>query len=295
MGGGFVKVVLLASLILGLSSSGDPEARIVAYLKEHVRPGEPVIVSDLYNRVFTAPEERAVLSRLFDGAFKVPLFVVEFQKRLGRLPSLRELSEQFGFRIPGEADLVLRILEVDPRVPNFLTRDRASGEIRSVDVDAVLRDPLFGKNIDRALGGSQGRPAPQFSIQASDGVAISSSSLAGKPYLLYFWFSNCPPCMQTAPMLVDLHKAYPGLEIVGVNADRVLELPYTDDVRGAYVRKVGMTFRLAYLTTEMQEAYGMVSVFPTLVFVDRKGIVVKELVSLPSKGALEDGARLALG
>src|SRR6266498_1070537 len=43
----------------------DTEKKVVEYLKEHVKPGERVIVSDLVNDVFKTQEERKVLERLF--------------------------------------------------------------------------------------------------------------------------------------------------------------------------------------------------------------------------------------
>jgi thiol-disulfide isomerase/thioredoxin len=125
---------------------------------------------------------------------------------------------------------------------------------------------------------------------------VGSSDLAGRPYLLYFWFTNCPPCVRTSPLVAELHRSYAakGFRIVGLNADRLLELPYGDDVRRAYAKEAGLEFTLAHLTPEVQEAYGSVSVFPTLFFVDAKGTIVKHFVNQQDKPALEDALRLAL-
>jgi thiol-disulfide isomerase/thioredoxin len=290
-------VPLVAALLAGAAGAPTPaEVRVVEYLRAHVKPGQEVVVSDLYNRVFTSPEERAVLDRLFDAFFKIPLFAAEYQKAAGRPPSLQEIAEQFRFRVPGQADVMLRIVESDPRMPRFLTRSRETGEIDRIDVEAILAHPRFGKLLERTVSGFQGRPAPPFAVPAFDGAQITSATLAGQPHLIYFWFSNCPPCVSTTPVLVELYRTYrgQGFEIVGVNADRVLEVPADDAERTAYVRSNGITFRLAHLTPEMQAAYGQVSVFPTLFFVDRKGTVVKQLVSAQPRAVLEDAIRLAL-
>ena len=82
--------------------------------------------------------------------------------------------------------------------------------------------------------------------------------------------------------------------IVGLNADRVLELPYGDDERREYAAKQGLGFTLAHLTPAVQEAYGSVSVFPTFFFVDPKGTIVKQLVNQQDKATLEAAIRLAL-
>jgi thiol-disulfide isomerase/thioredoxin len=277
---------------LALAQPADPETRVVEYLKANVRPGERVVVSDLYNRVFTGPEERAVLNRLFNDFFKIPLFAAQYQKSQGRPPSLADISEQFHFQIPGETEAMLRIMEADPRIPKFLRRDPSTGEILSVDVAAILNDPRFGKLLERTVTGWEGKAAPSFSIKTWDGKVLTSQGMG--PYVLYFWFTNCPPCMKTAPLLVELQKAYPSLQIIGANADRVLELPFSEESRIAYARAQKIPFPLADLTPEMQEGFGNVSVFPTLFFVDRKGIVVKQLVSFQEKKVLEEAIRSAL-
>ena len=289
---------VLAALAVAPNAAvpGDPEVRIVEYLRQHVKPGQRVVVSELYNGVFTSPEERAVLDRLFDTFFKIPLFAAEHQRATGRPPSLKEVAEQFRYRVPGEADVMLRIVESDPRMPRFLERDAATGEIETVHVEAVLADPRFGKLLERTLSGFEGRPAPPFSIASYDGSPIGSATLAGKPCLIYFWFTGCPPCVGTTPVLVDLYRTYQprGFEILGVNADRVLEVPADDAQRAEYARKSAITFPLAHMTPEMQAAYGQVSVFPTLFFVDRKGTVVKQLVNAQPRAALEEAIQLTL-
>jgi thiol-disulfide isomerase/thioredoxin len=291
--------VLLLAFAAGAwtTEPSNPETRIVEYLKTRARPGEAVVVSKLYNEVFVAPEERAALNRLFNDFFKIPLFAAQYQKALGKPPSLRDIAEQLHFAVPGEADVLLRVMESDPRMPRFLERDSKTGEIVKVDVEAILADPRFGRALERTIAGWEGKPAPPFSITTWNGGRIASEKLLGKPYVLYFWFSNCPPCMRTAPLLVELDKEYAsrGLTIIGANADRVLELPDTDESRAAYARKEGIRFGLAHMSPEMQQAYGMVSVFPTLFFVNSKGMIVKQLVSFQDRAKLEAAARLAIG
>ncbi len=285
-------IILSVALVLG--GPPDPEAEIVEYLKAHVKPGERLVVSDLHNNVFTKPEQRAALNRLFNTFFKIPLFVAQYQKAAGRAPSLREIGEQFHFRIPGETELMLRIMESDPRMPKFLERDPSTGEIIRANVDAILAHPQFGKSLERTITGFEGRAAPGFEIDAFDGTKLSSASLAGKPHLLYFWFTNCPPCLETSPMIVELDGKFrsKGLHILGVNADRVLELPFDDEIRRDYASKVGIAFPQAHLSAAMQEAYGSVSVFPTIFVIGADGAIVKHFVNAPERTALESAVRL---
>jgi thiol-disulfide isomerase/thioredoxin len=286
---------LLLVAALAAPQAPDAEVKVVEYLKTHVKSGERVVVSQLYNEVFKAPEERAALNRLFNTFFKLPLYMAQYQKAAGKPPTLAEISEQFAFYVPGEADLMLRIMESDPRMPNFMRRHPLNGEVVIVDVERVLAHPRFGKALERTIAGWEGRPAPAFSATDYDGKPVSSAELAGRPYLLYFWFTNCPPCVRTSPLVAELYRSYAakGFRIVGLNADRVLELPYGDDERRAYAKQQGLAFTLAHMTPEVQEAYGSVSVFPTLFFVDAKGTIVKHFVNQQEQASLEAAARLA--
>jgi thiol-disulfide isomerase/thioredoxin len=278
------------------SAAPNPEAAIVEYLKANVKPGEPVVVSKLYNEVFMGEPERKALNRLFNTFFKIPLFIVQSHQAKGTPPSLKEISEQFSFKVQGEADVILRIMESDPRMPRFMERDPKSGEISKVDVERILAHPRFGRILERTITGWEGNPAPSFAVKAYDGSDLSLASLAGKPFLLYFWFTNCPPCVKTSPLLVELDSVYgpKGFTIVALNADKLLELDYTDADRAAYASKLGIKFTLAHANAEAQAAYGGVSVFPTLFFVDKAGVVVKHLVNGSEKAVLEEAIKTAL-
>jgi len=291
-----LSLTLMTALWLQAAPAATAEAKIVEYLKANVKPGQRVVVSELYNNVFTTPEERAALNRLFNTFFKLPLFAAQFQKGSGRPPKLAEIAEQFRFEVPGQTEVMLQIMDADPRVPKYLKRNAETGEIESVDVDAILKSPRFGRLLERTITGFEGQPAAPFTVKRYDVSELASSALQGKPQLLYFWFTNCPPCVKTSPLLVELHKQYApkGLQIVGLNADKVLELEYTDADRDAYAKKLGIAFPLTHMTAEAQTAYGAVSVFPTMFLVDKKGTIVRYLVNFQEKAALEQAIKLAL-
>ncbi len=272
---------LLACLLL-TAAPPDPEARVIEYLRAHVKPGQRVVVSELVNTVFTAPEERAALDRLFKAFFRAPLVAAQHQERLGRPPSLAELERELGLRVPGTAAVLLTVMESDPRSPRFLERDPRSGEIVRVDVAAVRADPRFAGALERGLASLEGRPRPALQVAGYDGKPLAVPS--GKPHVVYFSFTDCGPCLQTAPVLHELAVAR-GVVVVALNADRVLELPYGDAARAAYARKLP-GFSFGHARPEAVQAFGGVSVFPTLFFVDRSGAVVKQLVNRQERAAL---------
>lgn len=272
-----------------LSDKGVEE-RIVNYLKDHVKPGEPLIVSDLYNNVFRTMEERKALDRLFNIFFKIPLFVAQYKAATDQIPAIADIARQFNLQIPGEVQILLSIMENDPRIPDFIKRDAGSGEIISVNIEAIKNDKRFSQAIERTLTGWMGKNAPAFTLDLLNGKRINSTDLAGRNYLIYFWFSNCPPCVQLSPHLRELQEKFGGgkFTILAVNADLFLELDTTDEERFAYIKKQGFQFPVAHLNNKMQEDYGNVNVYPTLVLVDSQGTIRKHYIGYQPPEVLAD-------
>lgn len=293
-------VLLLALPVFGAylfsQTDRDVERKIIDYLRANIKAGEPVIVSKLHNEVFTSPEERKVLDRLYNIFFKVPAYIAQYYASSHKPPTLSEIAHQFNLPIEGEADVILKIIEYDRRVPRFLTRDAKSGEIVQVDIEKVKADPRFNKVIERTIAGWEGKVAPPFSVQALDGKALSSSDLKGKPHLVYFWFTHCPPCVQITPHLVSLQRKFSGrnFAVVGLNADKVLELGYEDSERKAYLEKHKINFPVGHLSPAAQAAYGGVQLFPTLFLVDKDGVIRAHFVNYKDEATLQQAIEKVL-
>jgi peroxiredoxin len=274
-----LRWLLLASLLCGVAGAGlaqsDAETRVLDYIRTHLQPGQPLIITDLYNNVFTQPDERRALDKLSNAFFRIPLFVANYQQKFGSPPSLAAIAEQFALRSPTAADTLLRVMESDPRVPRFLTRDPKTGEIMHVDVEKIEADPKFGQALARQLGGWEGKPAPDFTLAGLNGGEVRLSDLRGKVVLLEIWFTGCPPCMAETPALVALDREFAprGLAIVGANADRALGLVYDDATRRSYVQEQHIEYPIVYWTQASDGAYGGISIFPTIFLIDREGIV----------------------
>ena len=268
-------LTFLAASATSLMASSAAEARVLDYVRTHLQPGQPLTVTDLYNRVFTQPDERQALNKLYNAFFRIPLFVANYQEKFKRPPTLAVIAQQFDLRSPADADVLLRVMESDPRVPQFLTRDPKTGEITHVDVDRIKSDPKFGRALARQIGGWEGTAAPAAVLKRLGGGSLSTADFRGKVLLLEVWFTGCPPCMQEAPALsaLDRQLSARGLIIVGANADRVLGLDYDDSVRQRYVQEHHITYPIADWNPEADGAYGGISIFPTLFLVDRKGMV----------------------
>ena len=166
-----------------------------------------------------------------------------------------------------------------------------------MDVEAILAHPKFGKALERTITGWEGRPAPAFSVttlrrQAADlGVAGRE---AAPPLLLVHGLpavrADLTAPRGARPGRTPRRASDRGPER-GPRARAALRRRGPRRLRD---QKNGWAFTLAHMTAEVQEAYGAVSVFPTLFFVDRKGTVVKQFVNFQEKATLEGAVRVAL-
>lgn len=278
------------------AQAGDAESRVLGYIREHLQPGQPVLISELYNQVFTQPAERKVLDKLYNAFFRIPLFLAEYQEKFGSPPALKTIAQQFDLKTPEAADVLIRVMESDPRVPRFLTRDPRTGEITHVDVERIRSDPNFGGAVARHLGGWQGKAAPAFKLTGLDGSETNSVSLRNKVVLLYIWFTGCPPCMKETPEIVKLEHdvSNPNFVIVGANADQMLGLGYDDEVRRRYVREQSIDYPVVNWTKESDAAFGRVAIFPTLFLIDGKGVIIQHWVGYTGPQEVRVAVRRAL-
>lgn len=299
---------ILLALLFGVATTDEAdeakedaratERRIITYVRENLKPGEPLVLSDLYNETFTSPEEREVLSRLTGVFFQVPLFIVEYKVSHGAFPTLQGISDRFDLYGPEESDVVLSVMESDPRVPNFITRDPESGEIIDVDIDKIKGNPQFNKVLKRSLSW-EGKPAPPVSgmgFADFEGRELSLEAMRGKAVLLYVWFTNCPPCVRMAPELVGIQRDFAprGFTVLGANADRVLDLSYDDQARIEYLEKHAISFPNFHLSEEDRAALGNVNIFPTMFLVDPEGRIVKFYVNYQSRHVLDEDINAVL-
>jgi thiol-disulfide isomerase/thioredoxin len=118
-----------------------------------------------------------------------------------------------------------------------------------------------------------GKSAPAFIIKTLDGKVLNSSQLAGKPYIVNFFASWCPPCRQELPGMVELQKKYAekGFTFVGVAfRDREATLP-------DFLWEMGVEYPVALTNPELEAAFGRflpggkIRAIPASVVVGRDG------------------------
>ncbi|MBI3264677.1 MAG: redoxin domain-containing protein [Acidobacteria bacterium] len=129
----------------------------------------------------------------------------------------------------------------------------------------------------------EGKPAPALRAREHLGAKPAAlGDLKGKAVILFFWAHWCPDCKAQAPILEKLQQAYAGKGLVilaptqrfGYVAGRKSALPeeetrYIEEVRQKFYGAIDMGITIS---DEDYTAWG-VSTTPTLVLVDRRGIV----------------------
>ena len=119
-----------------------------------------------------------------------------------------------------------------------------------------------------------GRVAPDFTV--SDGEnTIRLANYRGKVVLLNFWWSQCPPCVQETPALIQLHHERPDLAILAVSID---EDP------GSYRRFLNRFHVDLNTVRDPNQTVAKMSGtegWPETYIIDRKGVIRRKIVGDP--------------
>ncbi|MBQ8004394.1 MAG: TlpA family protein disulfide reductase [Oscillospiraceae bacterium] len=114
--------------------------------------------------------------------------------------------------------------------------------------------------------------APDFEVVDGNGNKVSLSSFFGKPVVLNFWASWCPPCKAEMPDFEEAYKEFgSSVNFVMINSTGGRE---TLDTAKAFLKDTGYTFPV-YFDTQYSAAmaYGVNSL-PMTFFIDKDGNLV---------------------
>ncbi len=135
------------------------------------------------------------------------------------------------------------------------------------------------------VGTRVNRPAPDFALTLFSGEQIALSGLRGKPVVINFWASWCPPCREEAPTLEKVWRAYKdkGVAFIGVDIqDR------TSDAL-AYIKEFDITYPNGPdIRSKIAADYGITGV-PETFFVNRQGVIVSRWIGAISEKMLVAG------
>lgn len=126
--------------------------------------------------------------------------------------------------------------------------------------------------------------APDFTIKVQDGSEFSLSAQKGKPVLLHFWATWCPPCIRELPEMQKLSDdlAESKLEFIAVC------ISDSEANKAAFMKKNNYTFPCALdeLGDIVASKYN-VSGIPTSILIGADGKILKINVGMMSAKQLE--------
>ena len=120
-------------------------------------------------------------------------------------------------------------------------------------------------------GPRPGNPAPDFQLLDLEGQNVSLSNLRGKPVLINFWASWCPPCRAEMPFIQQIFEdeewSDKGLVILAIN---IGESP---DTVKRFMASYGLSFPALLDTSQDVALKYSVSAIPTTLLIDKDGII----------------------
>lgn len=152
----------------------------------------------------------------------------------------------------------------------------------------LYRSRQPGADAMKAVPGAAGLPgsriAPPFSLKDTSGNIYSSAQLAGKPAVINFFATWCPPCREEIPGFVEVYNRHKekGFEMVGIS----LDTDTRENLPGFLMsNKVG--YRILFGDLATARAYGGVSALPTTFFVGKDGEIKNIHVGYMDKDAFD--------
>lgn len=136
--------------------------------------------------------------------------------------------------------------------------------------------------------------APDFTVLDKDGNTVRLSDKFGKPIVINFWATWCPPCKQELPDFDKLSKEYgDGVVFMMVN----LTDGYRDTVDGTkrFVSGKGYTFPVYFDTKDNAASAYNVSSIPQTTFIDAKGNIYTTRIGAMNEATLRIYLNALLG
>jgi len=136
--------------------------------------------------------------------------------------------------------------------------------------------------------------APDFTVLDKDGNRIGMSEKFGKPIVINFWATWCPPCKQELPDFDKLYREY-GDKVTFMMVNLTDGKRDTVDGTKSFVSKNGYTFPVYFDTAyEGLDAYNVSSI-PQTTFIDKNGNIYTTRIGAMNEATLRSYINAMLG
>jgi peroxiredoxin len=116
-----------------------------------------------------------------------------------------------------------------------------------------------------------GKTAPDFTLQALDGEQVILSDLSGKPTVINFWATWCPPCEKELPVLERAFTNQQGkVNFLAISVEE------TENTVRPFVEERGLTLPILLdVDGKVVDRYE-IKALPVTLFVDADGVIVNQ-------------------
>jgi thiol-disulfide isomerase/thioredoxin len=139
----------------------------------------------------------------------------------------------------------------------------------------------------RLPGAAVAAPLPQVTVSTLAGERIDLADLRGRPVLINFWATWCPPCAEEMPALERVERKW------AARGAAVLAINFEEDRQAIerYLEESGLS--LPVYTDSAGEVAKMLDItyLPTTLFVDAAGVVRSRVEGPLTQGQMEAGLR----
>ena len=134
-------------------------------------------------------------------------------------------------------------------------------------------------------------PAPDFEVTDANGNKVKLSDMRGKPTVVNFWASWCPPCKAEMPHFEEAYKELGG-DVNFMMVDLTLG-GETKEAAEKFISSQGFTFPVYYdKEGDAFKKYNLTAI-PMSVFVDAEGNMSGTSLGGINKASLMEGINLA--
>ncbi|QMV45201.1 redoxin domain-containing protein [Cohnella cholangitidis] len=134
----------------------------------------------------------------------------------------------------------------------------------------AIGNSLFSKSVVL----TKGDKPPAFRLAGLDGQVHEWQDYEGKPLIINFWGTFCPPCRNEMPALQNQYEKWKGqgLELIGIN------LSEDHLTAESFIRQVGVNFPILMDKDKRTEkAYGLKQ-YPTTFFISSNGKIQEVVI-----------------
>tara|TARA_B100000035_G_scaffold210907_1_gene180546 strand:- start:15232 stop:15714 length:483 start_codon:yes stop_codon:yes gene_type:complete len=125
---------------------------------------------------------------------------------------------------------------------------------------------------------TQKKIVPQIDMLTISGETVSTEELKGSIYLVNFWATDCPGCIEEMPGLIDTYNKYKDSNFTIIAVSMFYDPPSRVL---SYVKKNKLPFPVALdLDKKIMNNFENIKLTPTTVLVNKKGQVVNTIIGV---------------